>query len=590
MLALPRVATWQVSLWGATLAALLLLLLVRWAAELLVPGYGAAAAVLLGLGTLVLPFSTLFFAHVLSATLGMASFCLLFRHRRRGGRVAVPFAAGALVGVAVVVEFPLAILAVALAVYLGLGRGRLVPYAIGLAAGIVPLVAFDTWAFGSPFDLSYEHAVIQPGGSGHDVIGANDEGLFGLTVPSLRAAAELLASDKGLLVLTPLALAGVGGLLALRRGAARREANLALGVCGAFLLYNSAYFLPFGGWVPGPRFLIPALPFVALGIAAALRAMPLTTLALAAPSVVAMVGATLAEPLAEPGRGAGLWLERWRGSDFTETVVTRAGGGNGWAAVVPVLLAIAVAVVLAASTLPRIGFQERDAVLALVAVFLWIVLAASGPELLELDRAVGQSTGLAAVVGLLLAAVASWLALRRYGIRAAGRRGRLGRPRGSGSRVALEVGAPRRRRERCDRGRHLHSAGAPHVTRVALSMLTLVPGISGGSERYARELARFLARVGEHEYEALVPTLAPDAGDGLPVRRRRGIPCLDDDAGAAPRDGERMAPAGSAEAVPRARGRRPLPAHRHRAARPAADRADPPRRPAPRPARTLPAR
>ena len=419
MLALPRVATWQVSLWGATLAALLLLLLVRWAAELLVPGYGAAAAVLLGLGTLVLPFSTLFFAHVLSATLGMASFCLLFRHRRHGGRVAVPFAAGALVGVAVVVEFPLAILAVALAVYLGLGRGRLVPYAIGLAAGIVPLVAFDTWAFGSPFDLSYEHAVIEPGGSGHDVIGANDEGLFGLTVPSLRAAADLLASDKGLLVLTPLALAGVGGLLALRRGAARREANLALAVCGAFLLYNSAYFLPFGGWVPGPRFLIPALPFVALGIAAALRAMPLTTLALAAPSVVAMVGATLAEPIAEPGRGAGLWLERWRESDFTETVVTRAGGGNGWAAVVPVLLTIAVAAVLAAATLPRIGFQERDAVLALVAVFLWIVLAASGPKLLELDRAVGQSTGLAAVVGLLLAAVASWLALRRYGTRAA---------------------------------------------------------------------------------------------------------------------------------------------------------------------------
>jgi len=251
------------------------------------------------------------------------------------------------------------------------------------------------------------------------VIGANDEGLFGLTVPSLRAAAELLASDKGLLVLTPLALAGVGGLLALRRGAARREANLALAVCGAFLLYNSAYFLPFGGWVPGPRFLIPALPFVALGIAAALRAMPLTTVALAAPSVVAMVGATLAEPLAEPGRGAGLWLERWRESDFTETVVTRAGGGNGWAAVVPVLLTIAVAAVLAAATLPRIGFQERDAVLALVAVFLWIVLAASGPKLLELDRAVGQSTGLAAVVGLLLAAVASWLALLRYGIRAA---------------------------------------------------------------------------------------------------------------------------------------------------------------------------
>ena len=48
--------------------------------------------------------------------------------------------------------------------------------------------------------------------------------------------------------------------------------------------------------------------------------------------------------------------------------------------------------------------------------------------------------------------------------------------------------------------------------RVALSLLTLVPGISGGSETYARELCRALARVGGHEYRAIVPTLAPDAG------------------------------------------------------------------------------
>jgi glycosyltransferase involved in cell wall biosynthesis len=51
--------------------------------------------------------------------------------------------------------------------------------------------------------------------------------------------------------------------------------------------------------------------------------------------------------------------------------------------------------------------------------------------------------------------------------------------------------------------------------RVGLSLLTLIPGISGGSETYARELARSLARVGTHEYLALVSTLAPDAGDGL---------------------------------------------------------------------------
>ena len=50
---------------------------------------------------------------------------------------------------------------------------------------------------------------------------------------------------------------------------------------------------------------------------------------------------------------------------------------------------------------------------------------------------------------------------------------------------------------------------------VALSLVTLVPGISGGSETYARELCRALARVGRHGYRAVAPTLAPEAADGL---------------------------------------------------------------------------
>jgi glycosyltransferase involved in cell wall biosynthesis len=53
--------------------------------------------------------------------------------------------------------------------------------------------------------------------------------------------------------------------------------------------------------------------------------------------------------------------------------------------------------------------------------------------------------------------------------------------------------------------------------RVGISLLTLVPGISGGSETYARELTRALARVGELEYEVLLPRIATDAGGGLPT-------------------------------------------------------------------------
>ena len=50
---------------------------------------------------------------------------------------------------------------------------------------------------------------------------------------------------------------------------------------------------------------------------------------------------------------------------------------------------------------------------------------------------------------------------------------------------------------------------------VGISLLTLVPRISGGSETYARELVRTLGRVGEHSYRVFLPSIASDV-DGLP--------------------------------------------------------------------------
>lgn len=48
-------------------------------------------------------------------------------------------------------------------------------------------------------------------------------------------------------------------------------------------------------------------------------------------------------------------------------------------------------------------------------------------------------------------------------------------------------------------------------------MLTLVPGVSGGSETYARGLARALAARRSLDVVAFVSTLTPDAGEGLPT-------------------------------------------------------------------------
>ena len=59
---------------------------------------------------------------------------------------------------------------------------------------------------------------------------------------------------------------------------------------------------------------------------------------------------------------------------------------------------------------------------------------------------------------------------------------------------------------------------------VGISLLTLVPGVVGGSETYVRELCRALARVGRLDYSVFVPTIAADAADGLPARTVAAYP------------------------------------------------------------------
>jgi glycosyltransferase involved in cell wall biosynthesis len=52
---------------------------------------------------------------------------------------------------------------------------------------------------------------------------------------------------------------------------------------------------------------------------------------------------------------------------------------------------------------------------------------------------------------------------------------------------------------------------------IAIPVLTLVPGVVGGSETYVRELLAALARVGRHDYRVVAPPAARDAAGGLPT-------------------------------------------------------------------------
>ena len=85
-------------------------------------------------------------------------------------------------------------------------------------------------------------------------------------MPTLHGLREVLVGNRGLLVFSPVVLAAAVGLGLLWRRGERAEALLAATVVVLFVLLDAGYFLPYGGGTPGPRFLAPALPFLALGL------------------------------------------------------------------------------------------------------------------------------------------------------------------------------------------------------------------------------------------------------------------------------------------------------------------------------------
>ncbi len=363
---------WTLGLLVVVLPALILMLLVRACAERLVPGTGTAAAIALGAGTLIMPFATLYFSHVLSAALAFGCFVVLWREREGPPRLALLAAAGALSGFAVTSEYPLAIAALILGLY-AISRGNIVrrglAYSGGVLAGIAPLLIYNLSVFGSVTHFSYANAVAEQGASGRDVIGLNDGGLFGIGAPSISDGFDLLFASKGLFVISPVLMMSVVGTYLMYRRGRRAEALVVGSIFAAFLVYNSGYWLPFGGGSPGPRFLIPVLPFLAFPLALALRRFPSTTLALAIPSILTMTIATMTLPMIGNG-DTGFWAHLVGIGNFEHTVASAFGFNNGWTSQVPFLAAMVAMLALAVSATPLLDYS-RDALVAVAAVIGW---------------------------------------------------------------------------------------------------------------------------------------------------------------------------------------------------------------------------
>ena len=400
----PKDALWLLGLVGVVLPFGLLLLMVRAVGEDVEPGFGTAAAVTVGLGTILLPYATLFYSHVLSACLVFGAFFVLLRARGSGRATLTVFVGGLLAGLAVTTEYPNGLAVVLLGAYALSERPRLaraLAYASGVIVGVIPLALYDWWAFGSITHISRTGSLTaeDPG-----------QGFFGVGAPNARSALELLFSTTGLVTLAPIVVCGLAALPIVYARGWRREALLVAAFATAYIAFNTGYDATFGGFAPGPRYLIPILPFIALGLAPAFRRWPTTTTGLAAVSIVVMSSITATHALAGYNLG---WFDRIAERQFTETAASLAGV-TGWYTIVPFFVAVAVAVALAFASARR-PVSRFETVVGGGAVLAWAVLAAAAPAQQDLGGR-GQeygAYGAVLAVGIVLA-VAALVRLRPW--------------------------------------------------------------------------------------------------------------------------------------------------------------------------------
>jgi len=170
---------------------------------------------------------------------------------------------GLLLGVAILLELTSAPAVLCIALYGVWRSSRMTPPRTtfmtagavlgGLMAG-APLMLHNFVLFGDAFSVGYSHSIAPPG---YEAIA--------FTVPSLTVAAQLLfGGGRGLLWLTPLLLLTPLAWMAMWRAGARSILLLCAAVFMTFLLINAAYVNWYAGATTGPRYMAPALPFLAM--------------------------------------------------------------------------------------------------------------------------------------------------------------------------------------------------------------------------------------------------------------------------------------------------------------------------------------
>lgn len=318
---------WWVTLWSSLIPAIALAAAVRRLVARTHPELATSVTLAVMLGTTILPFAGWLFGHLMAAAFITGAWYLL---RRDEPTTTGMLLAGCLLGLGIGAEYAVAVIAlIALVHVITLRRW---PWVLALSAGTVlaslPLLLYNRLVFEDPFEVSYQ-------GHLQNFDGEGVLGVYNLKMPTLHELDKTLFGNRGLFVITPIVLVAVAGavLAIAKRLPTRRDAWLGLAALIAMVAISTGID-GYGGYSPGPRYLIPALPLLAVPLAEAWRRVPSICAIAAGAGATIMWVATVTTPAIDPEKSDPLqiWSERLRQGDFAPNVLT--GRSHSWVLVV----------------------------------------------------------------------------------------------------------------------------------------------------------------------------------------------------------------------------------------------------------------
>jgi hypothetical protein len=227
------------------------------------PLYRLSVPLVYGLLTNAFPYSNMFFGHQIVAALLFAAFFMLFRIEGRRLSPAWLSIVGVLLGYAVITEYPTALIAAGLCVY----AFFIVPdkrWLIGLVlAGLLPgllAMAYNYAIFRTPMPVGYHYSELY--------VEQHSSGFLSLSYPHPRALWGItFGSYRGLFFISPILLLAIAGFVVWgHRRVNRRAWWVCLYAVIIFFLFNGSSVMWQGGYSIGPRYLLPMLPFLAVGL------------------------------------------------------------------------------------------------------------------------------------------------------------------------------------------------------------------------------------------------------------------------------------------------------------------------------------